>query len=554
MIRLFLSFELGKIKKYFTTKTVAKSITTALFFGVFLFIAFGIYAFFVSGFRYINIEAMEDIRLALTLFLYELFLLVLSGIIMFSTMVSGIFNLFRGTYNNWILGSPKYHLLPKVVLIKSLLSSLLPTLIMFVPMILAFNKVYGLGFVSLILIMLSCVLFLTMISAFTLLMVLGIAFLYYKLSQAITPLRFSFKGLVLLLLGIIATTIIYVWTIVRSVDLVKLFKADTVSDTLSVSTISSHFDYLLTHPFAMEILNLQTGDVVSATYNFGIMVSVALTLVVLWWYTSFVFYPLWQKLQEGDLEGSKSISSQKKEAYHFDGSSTIALFKKEALISSRNYKGVLWFFFLFFIWLMQLGANKILGHNVQLYQPDISKKVAMLQAIQFIIAIYFMCSFTLRFVFPSFSVEKRTLWILLSAPLSFKKIFFGKYFFYSSFFVVLGILMSYINTLILKIPFTYALYSMVLFISVTVFIVTLGLMLGALYPSFETDDPEVISTSIPGLFLTAFSLMYGALSSWVLYTTLTKQYVSLLGLFVVITCVAIVFMLIKTPQLVAKKM
>lgn len=76
MMNLFILFEFKKIVKFFKTKTLAKYITTLLFVAVFLFIGFGIYVFLVSGFRFIKAEAAIDIRMALSLFIYELFTLI----------------------------------------------------------------------------------------------------------------------------------------------------------------------------------------------------------------------------------------------------------------------------------------------------------------------------------------------------------------------------------------------------------------------------------------------------------------------------------------------
>ena len=273
----------------------------------------------------------------------------------------------------------------------------------------------------------------------------------------------------------------------------------------------------------------------------------------IWWKISHLFYPLWQKFQEGKTQNNLNISSLNKNSYHFNGGVTTAIFKKEILIFTRNWKGILWFGFLLFIWLMQIGANIILGNNIQRYQPDISHKIIILQTLQFIIAIYFISSFTLRFVFPSFSVEKKTSWILLSAPLSFKKIFFGKYLFYTSFFVIIGVLMNYINSLILNLSFINTFYSMILFISVIIFIVTLGLTLGAVFPNFETDDPEIITTSMPGLFFTALALIYGALSDWILYITLNKGNFTLLMSFIAFTFILIIATLIKVPNILKNK-
>lgn len=555
MLRLFLRFDIEKIAKFFKTKATAKIITSLLFMVVFIFVGFGIYAFFISGFRFINIEAVEDIRLALTLYLYEIFLLILAGIVVFSSMVTGLFNLFRASANNWIMSTPAYKVLPKYVLLKSLAASSMPTLVMFIPAILAFNRVYGLGFLSLVCIVLSVVLFLLILNALTLLSILGIGSLYYSLTQKFKRISFTFKGLIIALLGTVAIIVASIWKMIVYIDLIKLFKADEDSEVLSITNISSHFNFLPTHPFAMEIVNLQNGNLFGALENIAVLALMGAFFTFIWWKISHVFYPLWQKLQEGssqkDTKGEKLFGP--KMVYHFTGSKMLALFKKEALVSSRNMKGVLWFFFLLLIWLVEIEANVILGRTIRTYQPDISARIALLQAFQFIIAIYFICAFTLRFVFPSFSVEKKTAWILASAPLSFKRIFLGKLAFYTSFFIAVGVLMSYINALVLHVSFTNALYSMVLLVLVIICIVTFGLSLGALFPSTETDDPEVISTSMSGLFFTGLSLMYGSLSAWLLYIALTKGTFVYVAAFGTVTILLILAFVIAVPRFINKR-
>ena len=183
MLSLFLNFELEKFSKYLRTKKLAKIITIFLFVLVFSVIGIGIYAFFVSSFRYINIVFEPEFKLPLLLFVYEIFLLVLAIVIILSSMVSGIFNLFRGGYNNWIISTPSYKLFPTIISIKSILTSAWPLLVMFLPMVLAFNKVYGLGFVSFVLLLLSVLLLLLLLNVLTLSIIVGIGYIYYLLSQ-----------------------------------------------------------------------------------------------------------------------------------------------------------------------------------------------------------------------------------------------------------------------------------------------------------------------------------------------------------------------------------
>ena len=158
-----------------------------------------------------------------------------------------------------------------------------------------------------------------------------------------------------------------------------------------------------------------------------------------------------------------------------------------------------------------------------------------------------MCAFALRFVFPSFSVEKKTLWILESAPLTFRKIFLSKYAFYTSLFLVVGLLMEYINILILRVSFISASYSLFLFISAIIFIITLALSMGAIFPSQDSDDPEAVSTSMSGLFFTALSLLYGAISTFILYKVLLGSSTVELVVLVSLTLSLLAFLLWFVP-------
>jgi hypothetical protein len=422
---------------------------------------------------------------------------------------------------------------------------------MLLPAVIAFTKVNHLGVISLLLILISVVFFSVALNALTLLILVLMSSCYYTIAHMVTWVRFSLRGLLVGIVLAIATILFFVWRSVRAVDLVALFKADQVDVDVTIANISRHFHMLPTHPFAYEITMLQAGKMNEAFTYFLITAILAVVFVVAWTRLSYLFYPSWQKFQEGNYSIAKKTGATifSGVTYHFTGGRTMALFKKELLISSRNLKGVMWFLFLFAIWLAQIGTNIILSHNIQKYQPDITQKLAILQALQFIIAMYFICSFTLRFAFPSFSTEKKTAWILAGAPLNFKKIFLGKYLFYTSFFVLVGLLMSSVNARVLHLTLTPALHSVTLFISVVIFIVTLGLFLGVVFPSLDTDDPEVISTSMSGLFFTALSLMYGALSAWILYLSIIKGTTLILLLFILLTFILIGVMLYMAPKL-----
>lgn len=525
---------------YFQTRRLAKIITSLLFILVFSSVSIGIYFFFISGFRYIQFNVEAEFREPLLLFVNEMFLLVLSGVIVLSSIISGIFTLFRGNYDAWILSSPGYKIFPRISFITSTMSSSWPLFVMFIPALCAFLSMGYISIVGLFFVVISVLLFLAVLNALTFSFVIAIGYVYYHFSRVTRFITFSFRGMIGFLVLAVIACVLFVATKVRGIDLVALFKAGDVDTALSIATIGDHFRWLPSHPFALQIVFWQSGHVYEALTLFLVLFVLAAVTLLIFWLISPFFYCLWQKFQEGESHVITENVIQPRSVvggFQFRGGLTRVLFKKEVLTAMRNTKGNLWALFLFCLWLAQLGINVVSKTNLHRYQIDATDKVAIMQAIQFIIAIYFMCAFVLRFVFPSFSLEKRTSWILGTAPLRFRKIFFGRYFFYVVSFIFIGVVMNYIDALVLNLPVLYSLYTTTLLISMIMFIVTLGLTLGALFPSFETDDPESISTSMPGLFFTGISLAYGALCAFLLYRVLIDGRTLLLGLCVGVTLV-----------------
>jgi ABC-2 type transport system permease protein len=474
-------------------------------------------------------------------------MLILAGIIVLSSFVSGLFALFKSEGMAWIIVSPEYKSFPRFVYIKTLLGSSWPLLVLFVPAILAFTKVFTLPYYGIVLMIIGVLLTLVSLNALTLLSILILAHIYRYILRLFGKMILTFKGLIAFIVLVVTLIGVYLWKSVGYIDIVKLFRAEETDVVIPLTTIANHFAMFLTHPFAMFLVLFQFGDHVGAYTYVLILALITLGGIGLWWYLSPSWYILWKLLQDGGapLDTTTAKRQTPLVGYTFNGTPLQALFKKEFLISSRNLRGVMWFIFLFGIWVSQILASVILNKNVILYQTDLSPKMITLQILQYMIALYFICSFTLRFVFTSFSIEKNTRWILASAPLSIRKIFLGKYFFYSTFFIILGLLMGYGSVLALGITLTHGFYLVTLFLTTLIAVVTFGLSMGALYPSFETDDPEIISTSMPGLIFTGIALLYSALSAYVLYLMLVKDLALLLPLYILITLAIVVYLIKK---------
>ncbi len=79
-------------------------------------------------------------------------------------------------------------------------------------------------------------------------------------------------------------------------------------------------------------------------------------------------------------------------------------------------------------------------------------------------------------------------------------------------------------------------------------ITAFGFSLGALFPDTDSDDPETVSTSFPGLAFTFISLLYGGCGAWLYYSALNAGTGEGIVLFAAASLVLVVFMITATAQ------
>jgi ABC-2 type transport system permease protein len=540
MLNLLLRCQLQKIKRFFATRKTAKIATLACFLIVFVGLGVGIYFFFVEGFSYF--QSFPFFAQALTLYGYEAYLLLIFILIVASSFIFSLFSLFKKQDNDWLLATPSYKILLGTTFFSSFFSSLWPLVIIVLPSLLAAHTMFGLKISFLIISLATVVLLTAFTTSAVLLIILFVSRLLQWSGSLFQKDLLSFKRLTL---GIIFFIILgggFIWHQSFSLDLISLFNAQNLEATASsVSRISNNFIYSPAHPVAKTVYELQNNNVAEGyRYAFIVFFMTVVSLSFLWLATEW-FLPVWQKLQEGSFVARvKSKNKNKKgPAIYMGGSGITALFKKEVLVSVRNSKNVLWFSFLALIWLMQVGINLVLSKNIAKYGINADLFPIVAYILQFLTGVFFISAFVLRFVFPSFSMEKNTAWILGSAPLDRGKIFWSKLLFYLPLFLILGILIGYANLLILNFSLVGSIITFILFFSVIVFTVVLGLALGAVFPNFETDDPSALSTSLPGIGFIAGSLAYGLLGAFLLFKNFTTGVYWPLCLFLIITYFAI---------------
>ncbi|MBT8402357.1 MAG: hypothetical protein KJP18_00790 [Gemmatimonadetes bacterium] len=132
-----------------------------------------------------------------------------------------------------------------------------------------------------------------------------------------------------------------------------------------------------------------------------------------------------------------------------------------------------------------------------------------------------------RFVFPAMSIEGRVMWLLRSAPVDVRTVFWAKYWVGTVPLLVIAVpLIMGTNWLLDSTPFVFALTTVTM-IAMTFALTAMALGLGALFPNLDTENVAEIPTSFGGLlFMMAAVLYLGAvvvLEGWPVYRYLAGE-------------------------------
>ncbi len=252
------------------------------------------------------------------------------------------------------------------------------------------------------------------------------------------------------------------------------------------------------------------------------------------WYLS-----LWQSLAES---GGVAHSQEPRRRYTTAVSSLLnrpfgAVLYKERTQLFRNPKNAFWLLFLLLLWLSYIGFTLTIQLHLDKDSDQLSQLPNIILAVQLLVMVYFVSALALRFVFPSFSSERNTAWILASSPLRLGRLLWSKFWFFTITFGGFTLIAEAINVLVLKLPTGQAGIFLLLGLTTVVMLCALGLYFGVKFANFDTDDPQALGTSIPGLVFMLCAVIYGALSAYLYYIFLTAAVPELPLIFVIVSLV-----------------
>ncbi|MFO7894875.1 MAG: hypothetical protein R6U63_14165 [Longimicrobiales bacterium] len=140
---------------------------------------------------------------------------------------------------------------------------------------------------------------------------------------------------------------------------------------------------------------------------------------------------------------------------------------------------------------------------------------------------FVLAAIAARFLFPTVSLEGRTLWLLRSSPLQLRRLVWSKYWVNVVPLLVVAITLTAGTNYILEIgPFVMVL-SLVTITVMTFAIAALALGFGAMFPRFDTTNAADIPTGFGGLLFMMTAIAYLAavivLEAWPVYAVLQAR-------------------------------
>ncbi len=509
MFSLIFTYYRKGIIRYFRRDTLAKSVTAFLFLFIILILALLTHFGFYFGFSYI----LKDnfFGEAISLYIIELFLLISSVLVFASAMVSGMVILFRADDGPILLASPRYALKPFLVFSRMFFSSLWPLLVIIIPALIAIVRVFPLSNVGFLLTLFSGVLLVFIAVLLAMLMLFTVSFILFSLRI------FSKRHLLIVNTTIFFSFLGIIWLRFHAVNLADFFQARLLSRNVpDLTPILHQFDIFPSHVVTMVLYYSEHGEFIFSFASFIFLTLFACVLFLLFVFSTRHYLEYWQVAQENVGMISGPIKNMHGTPFIARATSAqVALLLKECILFVRNPKGMLWLGFILVIWGIQSASSFFLVHGLGVERVTEGKVPLIAGAFQFALVAYFMSMFALRFTFPSFSEEQKTAWVVRSSPLAISDIFTAKLYFFIILFCTIAVLFTALNVSIIgfSLVTTPLLFAMVIVSVITITVYALSL--GALFPNNETDDPEVLSTTLPGLSFIALSLIYGGLGALV---------------------------------------
>ncbi|MBI4514878.1 MAG: hypothetical protein HY699_03560 [Deltaproteobacteria bacterium] len=306
---------------------------------------------------------------------------------------------------------------------------------------------------------------------------------------------------ILLLLSIVAVAVLYLF--IRMLQPERLVNPEAFADFMDfLGAMQAPSSPLLPSTWATEavfpLLGLRPGS--PGFYYLLLLSTAAVTAMGSEWALRRLFLPGWTKAQEG-----RQARLTRRPAWE----SALRLVSAPFAMQTRLIliKDVKAFFRDTSQWsqlILLLALVVVYVYNFSVLPLQGSPLVTfyfknVIAFLNLALAGFVVAAVAVRFIYPSISLEGKALWVLRTAPLELRRVWWAKFWSGLLPLLVLGeVLVLATNSYLRVMPFMMWLSSVTLF-AISFGIVSLGLAVGVTYPNFEADNAARVAASTGGL-------------------------------------------------------
>ncbi len=142
---------------------------------------------------------------------------------------------------------------------------------------------------------------------------------------------------------------------------------------------------------------------------------------------------------------------------------------------------------------------------------------------------YVLATLSVRFIFPSISMEGFSFWVLGVAPLNMRTIFWEKFWLGFGFSFIFAEILTLVSGIMLDLDWLVLLLSAICIFLTSISLTGLSIGLGAYYPDFRSNNPSHIASSAGGMITVACALTYVGLMVVLLAWPLNSYFNSKMG-------------------------
>lgn len=317
---------------------------------------------------------------------------------------------------------------------------------------------------------------------------------------------FTAKRAYQILWSISALFIAFIFVIIRLIRPERLFKKTTESEFMDFLKALEAPDY----PYLPStwLTKGQTSLIFSKSYSDYFLY---LSLLTLFFVFSFsIFFFITRKIYKKCYTRSKTSFRKKgKKNLPFDKplkllplSPTVRQFllkdAKDVIRDTGQWSQLLLLLGLVFVYLFSIKSLPI-------------EKTITVNMVAFLntgILGFIMAALINRFVFPSFSVEGKVMWVLKSFPINIKQVFVAKSVLYFIPLFLFGILLSFMSNFLLKTDTFIYIFTFLNVFTITAVLVFMALSIGLLFPKFKFSNVTEVSFSYGGIVYMLTSMLY----------------------------------------------